>query len=362
MKKIILLFSAILSLLLLGSSILSCSSTTSESSTTSPSDSQQNIPQIILTLHHVTANNPGDPPTDVSNEFARRMDIATNGRVLIKVYGEGEIYSNTQAAAVALASGELDFAVINCADIATSVGVPEYEIACRVPTFGVDWHDLLKAYEEFWADPDGGGVIDELWQEKGIKILGTHTSGYLTLSSNKKATSLNDWSGLKIRYPGAFVYEAIVKSVGATPVQMSWTDAQMALKTGTVDGIITDSSFFRARLWELSSKYLVTNVSPFVVQRELVVSPKALAELPEDIRDTLLNTIMPEFNEWCKEWNITYTENVVKNSAPYYEGYEFSETDITTAQQNIDAITTPYFQNVSPDLLAVWNKTIEKYK
>ena len=315
---------------------------------------------ITYRFEHVTAHKPADPPTVICAEFGRMLSDATDGRVIVKCYGEGEVHGSVQEMAVAQSAGELDFALINFGDCAAAVGVPEYEIACRVPAFGVDWKDLLAAYDDFWADPDGGGVVGAIFEDQGIKILGTATSGFVTLSCSQPAVTEDDWNGLKIRYPGGFAVESIITAVGATPVQIPWSEAQMALKTGVADGIITDSAYFRYRLWELGPKYL-SNVAPISYLRELAVSTKVLEEMPADVRQAL-EGMMPEFNAWSKEWNIAFTDKVVSDTEPFFERYELTDTAFAAAQEKMEAAMGAHFTEISPELLAVWNKTISKYK
>jgi C4-dicarboxylate-binding protein DctP len=262
--------------------------------------------------------------------------------------------------AVAQSAGELDFALINFGDVAAAVNVPEYEIACRVPTFGVDWKDLLSAYDDFWDDPAGGGVVGAIFEKQGIKILGTHTSGFITLSCSEPVVTADEWSGKKIRYPGGAVAENIILAVGATPVQIPWSEAQMALKTGVADGIITDSAYFRYRLWELGPKYL-SNVCPLAYLRELAVSTKTLDKMPADIRQAL-EGMVPEFNSWCKEWNIAFTDKVVSDTEPFFERYELTDAAFKAASEKLDAAMLSQFEEINPDLLAVWQKVISKYQ
>ena len=339
--------------LLLSGSIVGCAPAAPEE------EAEEAAELIIYRFEHVTAHKPADPPTVVAAEFARFLSEATDGRVLVKIYGEGAVHGSVQEMAIAQSAGELDFALINFGDVAAAVNVPEYEIACRVPTFGVDWKDLLLAYDEFWDDPAGGGVVGKIFEKQGIKFLGTSTSGFITLSCNEPVITADDWAGKKIRYPGGAVAENIILAVGATPVQIPWAEAQMALKTGVADGIITDSAYFRYRLWELGPMYL-SNVSPLTYLRELTVSTKTLDKMPADIRQAL-EDMMPEFNAWSKEWNIAFTDKTVSDTEPFFERYELTDAAFQAAADKLDAVMLAQFKEIDPDLLAVWQRIISKY-
>ena len=339
--------------LLLSGSILGCAPA-------APEGEEAGAELIVYRFEHVTAHKPADPPTVVAAEFARFLNEATDGRVVVKCYGEGEVHGSVHEMAIAQSAGELEFSLVNLGDVAAAVGAPEYEIACRVPTFGVHWKDLLLAYDDFWADPAGGGVVSEIFAGQGILIMGTHTSGFVTLSCSTPAVTADEWDGLKIRYPGGAVAENIILAVGATPVQIPWSEAQMALKTGVADGIITDSAYFRYRLWELGPKYL-SNVVPLCYLRELAVSTKALEKMPADVRQAL-EGMMPEFNTWCKEWNIAFTDKTVSDTEPFFERYELTDAAFKAAADKMDAAMLGQFEELNPDLLAVWHKVISKYQ
>ena len=81
--------------------------------------------------------------------------------------------------------------------------------------------------KRIFAAVDQAGAVPLAWGENGFREL---------TNSKKPIKSPADLKGMKIRVVGSPLFSDIFNALGANPTQMSWADAQPALKSGAVDG------------------------------------------------------------------------------------------------------------------------------
>jgi len=71
--------------------------------------------------------------------------------------------------------------------------------------------------------------MEEMRKKTGVRCLGNGENGFRHFSTRNKAIkSVDDMKGLKIRVMESPVYMALVRSLGASPVPISWGEVYMA--------------------------------------------------------------------------------------------------------------------------------------
>lgn len=100
---------------------------------------------------------------------------------------------------------------------------------------------------------------------------------------NKKVLTLADLKGLKIRSHGGFGTE-VLKSLGATPVQMGTSDLYLSLKTGVVDGASIGHMAIDA--WKLQEviKYFAWGFSFGSTVNGWAMNKDAWKKIPDDLK------------------------------------------------------------------------------
>jgi TRAP-type transport system periplasmic protein len=118
--------------------------------------------------------------------------------------------------------------------------------------------------------------------------------------------AINSWDslkGLKVRVTGVEAAD-FIKMMGGVPVTVAWAEVPSALMTGVIDGVQTSGDgFWSAKLWEYPKIKYINLLEIAAMPCSLVVSEKALAELPEDIRKIVVDTMkkyQPTLRE--KQW------------------------------------------------------------
>lgn len=129
-------------------------------------------------------------------------------------------------------------------------------------------------------------------EHKGVKILFLLCSPPLKIHlAHKRIDSIEDFKGLRLRYSGAPVGEA-VKTLGAIPVAMAPGKVAAAMKNGELDGAIFPYEAVRAFHIDEVAKYSVepgfNSVTFF-----LVMNRKRYDSLPRDLRKLIDDTTGP---------------------------------------------------------------------
>lgn len=130
-------------------------------------------------------------------------------------------------------------------------------------------------------------------EHTGVKILFLLSSPPLKIHlAHKRIDSIADFKGLRLRYSGAPVGEA-VKTLGAIPVAMAPGKVAEAMRSGKLDGAIFPYEAVRAFHIDEVSKYSVepgfNSVTFF-----LVMNRKSYDRLPKDLRRLIDDTTGPE--------------------------------------------------------------------
>ncbi len=123
-------------------------------------------------------------------------------------------------------------------------------------------------------------------ESKGLTGLAYWDNGFRVMSANKPIHVPADMKGLKMRINSSKVNAAIMKSVGAIPQTVAFSEVYQALETGVVDGTEGPlSNLYTQKQYEVQKQVTLTyhTISNYVV----VTNKKFWDGLPPDIRATL---------------------------------------------------------------------------
>ena len=212
--------------------------------------------------------------------FAEQVAKVTNGRVVITLYGAGELVPAFEVFH-ALRDG-----VADCAHGAAyySKGlIPETEIFTAVP-FGMTPTEL-SAWFEFGG---ASALLNELYAPFGVMSVPGGTSDYQMGGwFNKAVDSVADLQGLKIRAPG--VTGEVFRLLGATPVSMSGSEIFTSMQSGVIDaadwiGPWNDQAFGLQKV----AKYYYGTWHEVGAASDYMFNIKSFEALPADLREQVL--------------------------------------------------------------------------
>jgi len=209
--------------------------------------------------------------------LARRIEVASNGRLKIKIYGGGELVPALECFdAVSRGVAEMghDASYYHKGKVAAA------QFFTAIP-FGMNYTEL-NAWLFY-----GGGL--ELWRElyapHNIVPIPCGTTGVQMGGwFNKEINSVDDLKGLKMRIPG--LAGEVLNRAGATAVTMAGAETFTSIQTGVIDaaewvGAYNDVAF---GLHKTARYYYYPGWHEPGAGLETMINADAWAALPDDLR------------------------------------------------------------------------------
>ncbi len=198
------------------------------STSTNVNDSKTSpINRPTLDLKMVTTWAPNFPGLGTrAEEMARDIELATNGRIRIRVYAAEELVPALQAFD-AVSQGNAD--IYHGPDYYWQGKHPMFTFFSAVP-FGLTATEMTQ-----WLQYGGG---QELWDELAARfnikpMLANATGPQMAGWFNKEINSIEDFQGLKMRIPG--LGGEIIARMGGSPVTLSSGEIFLSLSQGNID-------------------------------------------------------------------------------------------------------------------------------
>ena len=231
---------------------------------------------IVIKFSHVAA--PDTPKGQAANEFKRLAEERTQGKVKVEVYPNSMLFKDAE---------ELDALQLGSVQMLAPVpgkfgpvGLPEFEVF-DLPYMFPD----IDAVHKVYYGPVGASLMKRL-ESKGLVGLAFWDNGFRVMSANRPLHTPADMKGLKMRINSSKVNAAIMKSVGAVPQTMAFSEVYQGLQTGVIDGTEGPlSNLYTQKQYEVQKHVTLTfhTISNYVV----VVNKSFWDKLPADVRTTL---------------------------------------------------------------------------
>ncbi len=231
---------------------------------------------IIIKFSHVAAAD--TPKGQAADYFKKLVEERTKGRVKVEVYPNSTLFKDKE---------ELEALQLGSVQMLAPVpgkfgplGVKEFEVF-DLPYIFKD----IDAVHRFARGPGGTALLKKL-ETRGVVGLAYWDNGFRVMSANRPIHTPKDMRGLKMRINSSKVNAAIMKSLGAQPQSLAFSEVYQALQTGVVDGTEGPlSNLYTQKQYEVQKDVTLTyhTISNYVV----VSNKKFWDGLPADIRATL---------------------------------------------------------------------------
>jgi C4-dicarboxylate-binding protein DctP len=231
---------------------------------------------IVIKFSHVVATE--TPKGQAALKFKELAEKATNGRVRVEVYPNSQLYKDKEEME-ALQLGAVQMLAPSLAKFGP-LGVKEFELF-DLPFIFDSYAELHKVTQ----GPVGKKLLARL-EPKGILGLAYWDNGFKVMSANKPLKSPGDFRGLKMRIQSSKVLDSEMRSVGAIPQVLAFSEVYQALQTGVVDGTENPPSNLYTQKMHEVQKY-VTLSNHGYLGYAVIVNKKFWSELPPDIRTAL---------------------------------------------------------------------------
>lgn len=237
---------------------------------------------IVIKFSHVAATD--TPKGQAAEYFKKIVEERTKGQVKVEVYANSQLYKDKE---------ELEALQMGAVQMLAPVpgkfgplGVKEFEVF-DMPYIFKD----IDAVHNFARGPGGASLLKKL-ESRGLVGLSYWDNGFRVLSANKPIHTPADTRGLKMRINSSKVNASIMKSIGALPQTLAFSEVYQALQTGVVDGTEGPlSNLYTQKQYEVQKHVTLTyhTISNYVV----VSNKKFWDGLPPNIR-SILETAMKD--------------------------------------------------------------------
>jgi C4-dicarboxylate-binding protein DctP len=171
------------------------------------------------------------------------------------------------------------------------LGVKEFEVF-DLP-FMFDNYDELHAVTKGKVGQD---LLNKL-EPRGIKGLAFWDNGFKSFSANTPIKTPDDLKGKKLRIQSSKVIEEQMRTIGALPQTMAFSEVYQALQTGVVDGTENPiSNFYTQKMHEVQKHLSLTEHG--YLGYAVIVNKKFWDGLPADVRSQL-NEAMKQSTDYA---------------------------------------------------------------
>ena len=231
---------------------------------------------IVIKFSHVVATD--TPKGKAAEFFAKRAGELTKGKVKVEVYANSTLYKDKEEME-ALQLGAVQMLAPSLAKFGP-LGVKEFE-AFDLPYIFDDTNELHKVTQGAL----GMALLAKL-EPKGIKGLAYWDNGFKSFSANKPLRTPTDFRGLKMRIQSSKVLESQMRSLGALPQVMAFSEVYQALQTGVVDGTENPhSNLYTQKMYEVQKYVTLSNHG--YLGYAVITNKKFWDSLSSDVRSQL---------------------------------------------------------------------------
>jgi C4-dicarboxylate-binding protein DctP len=237
-----------------------------------------------IRFSHVVSVN--TPKGWAANEFANRVNKALDGRYVVTVFPNSQLYDDNQAVE-ALSAGFIEMAAPSSAKFIGSV--PALQL--------FDMPFLFPKIETVHKVVDGpiGDEIRAMFIERGlgIKLMTFWDNAFKQFSDNvRPLIKPADYKGVKFRIMSSDVLEAQMDALGGVGLKLPFAEVYNALEQGVVDGQENTASNIYTKKFHEVQKYLTFSNHGYLGYA-VIMNQKFWDELPADVQKTI-STILTE--------------------------------------------------------------------
>ncbi len=231
---------------------------------------------------------------DISIHFADSVRAASGGRLDIKVFPTGSIVPAMQIFD-ATAKGTLD-----CFHSWPGYwkGKNEAFVAFASVPFGLD----AEGYNIWGYERGGEKMLSDLYGKYGMVAFFCGQAGQeLGLFSNKKATKMEDFKGMKVRTVGW--YMDILNRLGASVTPLPGSEVYLALERGVIDAceFSCPAVNYPMGFHEITKYVIEPGVHQPACQFDVVINKKKWDALPDDLK-AIVRICAKETQLWSWAW------------------------------------------------------------
>ncbi|MEA5121351.1 MAG: TRAP transporter substrate-binding protein [Propionibacterium sp.] len=266
----------------------------------------------MIKLKLAMVDNESTPYYKGAQKIAEEVKAATDGRVEIQINAGGLLGDERGTVEMAM-NGDVDIAT--AANSVMTNWIPEMSVLEQAFL----WDNADQAHAA--VDGPVGELIEKAAEAQGVHVIGYMESGFRNTFSKDPITSIDDFSGVKIRTMQSPAQLAAFESFGAMPVALPAGEQFTALQQGTIDAAENATVNMQAnRFYEVIKNHTTTEHN--FVYILLVMSDKAWQSIPDDVRPAFLEGVQAGYQaerEYLVEANTTAADELKSNGVQFHD-------------------------------------------
>lgn len=253
------------------------SSTSSASGSSEPAK-KASSPTYVLKFNHVLSES--EPFHQGFLKWAEAVEERTNGDFVIEVFPSAQLGVEED-----IIEQLKEGANIGQNTDSARLGMYVPEIAVLNAPYLVDSIDEVVKLND---SPAVKEWLEQLENEHNIKVLSFNwVQGLRHVVANKPIYKPEDLDGMRIRTPGAPIWQESVRAIGASPTAMAFGEIYVGMQQGAVDGAeLVYRNVTGGKLYEVA-KY-VSETSHIMLINFQVIGKKFFDSLPKEYQDILI--------------------------------------------------------------------------
>jgi len=256
---------------------------------------------------------------DVAQHFADSVKLASGGRLDIKLFSAGELVGAMESFD-AVSKGQAD---IGHDWPGYWKGKNEAFVAFASVPFGLD----AEGYNIWLYERGGLEMMQELYGRYNLFALpGGNVGQELGLFSNKKASKMEDFKGMRIRTPGW--YMDVMTKLGASVTPLPGGEVYLALERGVIDAaeFSTPAINYPMGFDDITKYVIQPGVHQPSCQSAFFINKDSYNKLPADLK-WIVDIAAKETQLWSTAWQENLNAKAVKL---FKEKVEFVRMDEET--------------------------------
>jgi len=259
---------------------------------------------------------------DMAQHFADSVKLASGGRLDIKVFSAGELVGAMETFdAVSKGSAEVGHDWPGYWK-----GKNENFVSFASVPFGLD----AEGYNIWLYERGGLEQLQELYGRYNLVALPCGNGGQeMGFFSNKKATKMADFKGMRVRTPGW--YMDIMNSLGASVTPLPGGEVYLALERGVIDAAEFSSPAINYPMgFDEITKYVIEpGVHQPSVQCAIFFNKDAYDKLPDDLK-WIIDICAKETQLWSNAWQEQLNIEAIKKFKEKIEFVKMDDESITS--------------------------------
>lgn len=284
------------------------------------------------------------------NEVKDEIEEKSDGRIVIEVYENGQLFPSDREAVEAVQIGNVE---------ATAVATPT--VATFNERFSIfDMPFLFDDREAAYKAIDGevGEILNSELKEAGLISLGYGENGFRHILNDKHPIEKpEDLEGMKFRVLENKVYEDMFNELGANSSPLAFGELYTALQQGVYSGMDNPISLvYTMKFFEVQDYMTLSShtFAPIVT----VINQDFYDSMPEDLQEVLTEG-MDKFNDRQREITQEQDEEYIEDLKEELEVNELTEEQKEVFKEALEPIYDKYEDIIGEELLEMAKKTNE---